>query len=246
MRVCLTLSGGAARGLAHIGVIKALREAGFSIEAISGSSAGALVGAFLAAGYSPGEMVDIAKSISPFKVFKPSIPPKVSLLSPDPVLEFFKGYLPGRFEDLEIPLWVSATDLKRGENVLFHSGELYRPLLASVSIPPFFPPVEFNGYLLNDGGFSNDLPLEPFLNRNCLRVCSDVTPLGEVDRLDNLFEVFFRTLLISIRREKVSKYPLCNLLIIPDLKGFSFVHYRRVEEYVERGYTAAVEALKSL
>ena len=246
MEVCLTLSGGAARGLAHIGVAKALREAGYEIKAVSGSSAGALVGAFLSAGYSPEEMLEIAKSVSPLRVFKPSIPPKVSLLSPQPVLDFFREYLPERFESLKIPLWVSTTDLRRGGNILFHSGELYKPLLASVSIPPFFPPVEYENRLLNDGGFSNDLPVEPFLNGNCLRVCSDATPLGEVKRLDNLLEVFFRTLLISLRWNKVSKYPLCDLLIVPDLRGFSFVNYRRAEDYAERGYTAAVEALKSL
>ncbi len=145
-----------------------------------------------------------------------------------------------------MPLWVSTTDLKRGQNVLFHSGELYKPLLASVSIPPFFPPVEFENRLLNDGGFSNDLPVEPFLKKNCLRVCSDVTPLGEVESLDNLLEVFFRTLLISLRWNKVSKYPLCDLLIIPDLKGLGFVNYRRVQEYARRGYEAALEALKAL
>jgi len=246
MEVCLTLSGGAARGLAHIGVIKALREAGYRIKAVSGSSAGALVGAFFAAGYSPDEMLEIAQSVSPLEVFKPSIPPKVSLLSPEPLLRFFKKYLPERFGDLKVPLWVSTTELKKGKNLLLHSGELYKPLLASVSIPPFFPPVEFENKLLNDGGFSNDLPVEPFLKENGLRVCSDVTPLGEVEKLNNLLEVFFRTLLISLRWNKVSKYPLCDLLIVPDLRGFSFVNYRRAQEYAERGYKATMEALKAL
>ena len=106
--------------------------------------------------------------------------------------------------------------------------------------------MEYENKLLNDGGFSNDLPVEPFLKENCLRVCSDVTPLGEVEKLDNLIEVFFRTLLISLRWNKVSKYPLCDLLIIPDLRGFSFVNYRRAQEYAERGYKATIEALKSL
>ena len=246
MEVCLILSGGAARGLAHIGVLKALREARIKIKAISGSSAGAIVGAFAGAGYTPRQMVEIAKGISPLEVFKPSFPPKVSLLSGKPVEEFFKRYLPPRFEDLETPLWVSATDLKSGEGVLINGGELPKAVAASSALPPFFPPVEREGRLLNDGGFTNDLPVEPFLNLNCFRLCVDVTPLGRKEQFSSAVEITIRSFLIALRRQKVEKYPLCDKVLIPRLEGFGFVNYRAVEGLVERGYESAMEFLKSL
>jgi NTE family protein len=232
--------------LAHIGVLKALLEARIEIKAISGSSAGAVVGAFACAGYSPRQMVEIARTLSPLEVFKPSFPPKVSLFSGKPVEEFFKRYLPPRFEDLKIPLWVSATELKTGEGVLLHRGELPKAVAASSALPPFFPPVELGGRLLNDGGFTNDLPVEPFLNKNCFRLCVDVTPLGRKERFTSAVEITLRSFLIALRRQKVEKYPLCDKVLLPPLEGFSFINYRAVERLVEKGYKSAVEFLKSL
>ncbi|HIQ26418.1 MAG TPA: patatin-like phospholipase family protein [Aquifex aeolicus] len=246
MEICLVLSGGAARGLAHIGVLKALLKGGIKIRAISGSSAGAIVGAFASAGYTPDKMVEIAQSVSPFKVFKPSFPPKVSLLSGKPVEEFFRSFLPKSFEELEIPLWVSATDLKTGEGVLINGGDLPKAVTASSALPPFFPPVELEGRLLNDGGFTNDLPVEPFLRKNCFRLCVDVTPLGEKEKFSSPVDVAIRSLFIALRGIKLQKYTLCDRVLIPDLRGYSFVNYRAVDKLVEKGFECGVEFLKSL
>jgi len=90
--------------------------------------------------------------------------------------------------------------------------------MASASLPPFFEPVEIEGKLYNDGGFSNDLPVEPFLNENCLKVCVDVTPLQPIKGVSNWIETVLRSFLISIRFHKREKYKLCDLVMVPNLK----------------------------
>jgi len=246
--VCLVLSGGAARGLAHIGVYKYLHERGIGIKAVSGSSAGAIVGAFIAAGYKPGEMVRIAKETKPYKVFRPNIPPKVSLFSNKPILEFFRKYLPGRFEDLRIPLYVSETELNGGRNRIFYKGNLISSLTASSALPPFFEPVKIEGKFYNDGGFSNDLPVEPFRGCKCKKLCVDVTPVEPNPEWEpkNFVEITFRSFLIAVRNHKKEKEKLCDIILKPELGDLGFINYLKVEEFVERGYRKAEKSLQNL
>ncbi|HIP98421.1 MAG TPA: hypothetical protein EYH37_03555, partial [Aquifex aeolicus] len=117
---------------------------------------------------------------------------------------------------------------------------------ASSALPPFFPPVELEGRLLNDGGFTNDLPVEPFLRKNCFRLCVDVTPLGEKEKFSSPVDVAIRSLFIALRGIKLQKYTLCDRVLIPDLRGYSFVNYRAVDKLVEKGFECGVEFLKSL
>jgi len=246
MEICLTLSGGAARGLAHIGVYKYLTEQGFTVRAVSGSSAGSIVGAFICTGYTPDQMVEIAKKVSPIKVFKPQLPPKRAFFKNEPILKFFREYLPEKFKDLKVPLFVSTTELNSGQKRLFSEGNLPKAVMASASLPPFFEPVEIEGKLYNDGGFSNDLPVEPFLNENCLKVCVDVTPLQPIRGVSNWIETVLRSFLISIRFHKREKYKLCDLVVVPKFKNLGFVNYKRVEDYVAEGYRAAKEAFSKI
>jgi NTE family protein len=240
---CLIFSGGAARGLACIGVYKYFVENRLPVKAISGNSAGSIVGAFIAAGYTPEQMVEITKNTKPFKVFRPSVPPKVSLFSPKPIKEFLKTYLPERFEDLKIPLFVSATELSTGRNAIFSEGNLIDAVMASAALPPFFPPIEINGKPYNDGVFTNDLPVEPFLNKNCKRVCVDLTPLRENYKPKNAMEITLRSFLIAVRHHKVEKFKFCDYVIQPNFKGLDFVNYLKVEEFVKAGYKATKSIL---
>ena len=241
--VYLICSGGSARGLACIGVYKYLLKRGLTLKGISGNSAGAIVGAFIAAGCTPERMVQIAKETNPLKVFRPSFPPRLSLFSPTPIRNFFRRYLPERFEDLKIPLHVSATDLSTGENRLFSEGNLIDALMATSALPPFFPPVEINGTHYVDGVFSNDLPVEPFLKGSSKRICVDLTPLRGDYTPKNAVEVTLRSFVIAVRHHKVEKFKLCDYLIQPDFRGLGFLNYKKVEEFVEVGYKAAKEVL---
>jgi len=273
-KVCLILSGGAARCLAHIGVYKYLFRNGFEIVGVAGSSGGTVVGAFIAANYLPCQMENLASKIKPYRVLKPAVPPKSSLLSWKPVRRFFKHFLPRRFEELSIPLYASVTDLKTGENFLL-TGSPFIPkpkeeqhpdlpttvgkgnfvvvtnlidaVSASAALPPFFEPVKIDGRLYADGAFTNDLPVEPFLGRkDCLKVCVDVTPIYPTEKLSGMLDYTVRAFVIGIRKHKEEKYHLCDAVIKPNLEGLSFINYTNPSPYVEKGFEAAQKVLAGI
>ena len=119
----IALSGGGARGIAHLGVLKALNEAGINADIISGTSAGALVGALYSAGNSPDECLEIIKKTNALGVVWPSFSWK-GLLSIDKLAAILQDHLPTTFAELENPLIVTATEINQGKSVYFEEGEL--------------------------------------------------------------------------------------------------------------------------
>src|SRR4051812_29128314 len=131
MKIGLALSGGGARGVAHLGVLKALLEHGIEPAMISGVSAGAIAGSLYAAGYQPDEILEIIISTKMFRFLRPAMS-RVGILKMDRTDAIYLKYLTGNsFEALKIPLIVSATNLNRGETVYFDRGELIKPIQAS-------------------------------------------------------------------------------------------------------------------
>lgn len=158
--LAMVLSGGAARGIAHLGVIQALEEVGIRPQAISGVSAGAIVGAFYCNGYSPAEILKIVKGTSIVRTFRPTLSP--GLLKLDKAESVFRKYLQkDTFEKLDMPLFFSACNVDTALVEYYSHGELIPPLLGSISFPPFFRPTRYNGKLLSDGGLINNLPADP-------------------------------------------------------------------------------------
>src|SRR5687767_2157862 len=159
MRFNLALSGGGVRGYAHIGAIKALQELGVEIAAICGGSSGALIGALICDGYSPDEISVIIIGEAP-KVGMSLRHIRRGLLSFSGIEVLMQKHLRSRtFEELGIPLFVTATDLSTGKQHLFSEGELLLPLCASSALPLLLPPVEINGIPYGDAGMSNNLPV---------------------------------------------------------------------------------------
>lgn len=161
-RTGLTLGSGAARGLTHIGVIKALDELDIKIDCISGTSIGALIGAGYAMGMSWQEMEEIALKTDwklMTKIFAPTL--SLSSLTNDRYLnEFLRGVFGDKtFEDLKIPLSVVAADIETGKMVVINSGSILKAVRASISIPVIFSPVSYNSYHLVDGGLVNPTPV---------------------------------------------------------------------------------------
>ena len=160
LKIGLALGSGSAKGLAHIGVIKALVENNIPIDFIAGSSIGALVGAYYAIYKDVDKMEKIALSTNwrtALSLFDPSLSggfvkgSKVENL----IKNWFNGY---NFDDLKIPLTTVATDLISGQEVDINNGDIIKAVRASISIPFIFKPIKYNGYLLADGGLSNPLP----------------------------------------------------------------------------------------
>lgn len=160
-KIALVLSGGGARGLAHIGAIETLESHGYEITSIAGCSMGALIGGMYAAGKLP-EVKDWVLALDRRKVlslvdFSLSL---THLVKGDRVMEALKEIVPDvNIEDLPIPYTAVATDWNSGKEVVFDHGSLYDAIRASISIPLFLNPVRREEMLLVDGGLVNSLPL---------------------------------------------------------------------------------------
>ncbi|MDD3487364.1 MAG: patatin-like phospholipase family protein [Candidatus Moranbacteria bacterium] len=162
-KIGLALGSGGARGLAHIGVIKVLEENNIPIDFIAGSSIGAMIGGFYAAGLSIKEIEEIALNTSWRQIFSVLLDPhlKHGLISGKKVEEFIENYVnEKKFEESKIPFAAVATDLKTGEIVILDKEEMTPAIRASISIPLVFKPVEIAGRTLSDGGLSAPVPVE--------------------------------------------------------------------------------------
>src|SRR6267143_948914 len=161
MKIGLALSGGGARGVAHIGVIKALEELGLTFSCISGTSAGSIVGALYAYGYKPGEMLEVIQHVSIFRSVRPAWT-WTGLLTMDGMKDLLLKYMPeNSFQQLKIPLTIAATEIRFGETHYFTEGELVPAIMASCTVPGVFPPLSLDGGLYVDGGILDNLPVRP-------------------------------------------------------------------------------------
>ena len=162
-KIGLALGSGGSRGLAHIGVIKVLEENNIPIDFIAGSSIGAMVGGFYAAGLSIKEIEEIALSTNWRRLFSVLFDPhlKQGLIGGEKLKTFIENYINGKkFEDCKVPFVTVATDLKTGEVVVLNKGEIAQAIRTSISIPLVFKPAEINGRMLVDGGLSAPVPVE--------------------------------------------------------------------------------------
>jgi NTE family protein len=246
-KIGLVLSGGGARGFAHLGVIQALNEAGIVPDVISGTSAGAIVGALYADGYAPTEIMKIMNSNSRLRYIRLTVP-KEGLLQISGVVRILRDCLRSKtFEELKIPLFVTATDLNHGRAVYFSEGELLNPVVASASIPVLFKPVIINNIQYVDGGVLDNLPIRPIENKCRFIIGSFVNPTGYDDNISNLISIAERTFLLSMSKEVLEKSKRFDLLIAPlELRNYKILDPEKSEEVFQVGYQATKEKLKDI
>ena len=160
----VALGGGGMKGWAHLGVISVLERYGLHPDVVSATSAGALIGAFWAAGYSVDEMRQLMREQRTNRMFTVRFD-GVGLFSQDGLRAYLEAHLGDRtFADLPIPLRVIATDLETGREVILRSGRVVDALLASSAMPGVFAPVEIDGQLLVDGGLMNNVPVSALVH----------------------------------------------------------------------------------
>ncbi len=161
-KIGLALGSGGAKGLAHIGVLKALEKEGIDIDHIAGTSIGSIIGTYYAAHPSLVKLEEFVFSLNRrmgFKLFDPVL--RGGIIKGNKVEMFISQMLDGAsFESLRIPLSVIATDMKSAEEVVIRSGDLVKAIRASISVPPVFAPVKYNNKLLADGGLSDPVPVD--------------------------------------------------------------------------------------
>ncbi len=243
-KIGLVLSGGAVRGLAHIGALKALEEKGIKPSVISGVSAGSIVGAFYCNGYTPDEMKEIAINTNFLQYVKPAIPKK-SFFYFNHFEKFLKKYLKKKnIEDLEIPFYICATNLNKGIPEYFNKGDLINTVKASSSIPILFEPVKIGEYPYVDGGIMNNLPVEPIKEKVDYIIGIDVNPLESEKDFGNIISISVRTLFLAFRANIEPRKNMCDLFIQPkDLSDIGLYSIWKAEEAIEIGYEA-VKRLK--
>lgn len=241
------LSGGGCRGFAHLGAVKALQESGIYSSEISGTSSGAIAGAFLANGFSPDEIKEIFLEKLKFNILTRS-GFNFGLISMKNIRVFLQKNLRyKKFEDLPIPFYATATSFLDGSQHIFSSGNLIDAIIASSSIPVVFPPVVIQGVPYVDGGLSNNLPIEPFIKSKKDIVCIHVNPIRSFKRGESVFNVMDRAIHLSFREKVSQSSDGCFLFIEPqELEGYGLFDIQKISEIVDIGYGFTKKLLLSL
>jgi NTE family protein len=240
----LVLSGGGARGFAHLGLLQALNDAGIYPDVLSGTSAGAIAGALYADGHKPREILNIMNGGSRLDFMRPALP-REGLLQIGGVAKILRAHLrASTFEELQIPLFVTATDLNDGKAKYFSEGELIEPVIASSSIPILFQPVMINNRLYVDGGVMDNLPVSPIEDKCRFLIGSFVNPVGYMEKVSGLISIAERTFMLSMSKEILEKSDKFNILISPpELRNFKILDPEKAEDLFNVGYKATITTL---
>lgn len=248
-KIGLALSGGGARGVAHIGVLKALAENGIEIDCVSGASAGAIIATLHAAGLSIDQMLEIVAESSLFKAFK-LVVPNTGLTS----LSYLKGKLTelislDDFSILSKPVFIAISNLNKGTLVVKSDGPLFDVVTASSSVPLIFKPVEIAGETYVDGGLLCNLPVEPLKEVADYIIGVDVMPSVEVENksLNGWVGITTRCFELSIHANTIPQKKLCDQVV--EVKGVVKYHifqFNKYKEIYELGYQAAMEKMDKM
>ncbi|MDI3538498.1 MAG: hypothetical protein PWP12_576 [Bacillota bacterium] len=246
-RIALALGAGAARGLAHIGVLQVLQEAGVEVQYLAGTSVGALVAALFAAGVDLYELEKMGKALK-LKHLVDFVLPGPGLIGGEKLRGFLNLFLRGKaFDDLFHPLAVVATDLQTGEEVVIREGPVVEAVLASCAIPGVFVPVRYGGRLLVDGGLVDRVPVQVAQGMGAeLVVAVDVGPSLKASRLRSLPEITIQA--IDIMQEEVMrlKARTADVFIRPPVGEFSALRLDKGAELIRLGRMAAEKALPAI
>ena len=241
----MVLSGGGARGFAHIGVLKALNEEGFYPDVISSVSSGSIIGSLYCDGISPDEIFKIFNDNRVKKFWELTIP-KRGLLKVSGLLKILKENLKSKnIEDLKIPFYIAATDLNNGKCVYFTKGDIIKSVIASSSIPILFQPVEIDGITYVDGGVMNNLPVQP-LEAICeIIIGVHLNPTSTRDKFTKLMHIAERCFHLGIEKtvKNISENK-CDIFIEPsELGKYGLLDMSYGKEIFDIGYNSTKKAI---
>ncbi|KMQ50557.1 putative patatin-like phospholipase [Chitinispirillum alkaliphilum] len=282
-RFALVLSGGGARGLAQIGVLKAFEENGLRPDLIVATSMGSIIGGLYACGLSPEQIYQFTQNLDwgnlinddakrdnlfvnqkqfnvnyLFELFfdqrlRPVFPSSIShgqsfyqILTP---LLLPAQYRAGNdFSNLPISLRIVTTDILTGNRVVLRDGNLARAIRASSTVPLAFSPLKYDGMVLMDGGLASNIPVETAIEEMAdFVVAVDVTSsLLQKPDLDNPVRLVNQLVAIGIEKNKNRERVLADIVITPDLEGFSNTNFRNHDTLVQIGYLAAMEQMDEI
>lgn len=245
-RLGVALSGGGARGFAHVGALKALEEAGMKPDVIAGVSAGAVAAVMYAAGVPLDEMLSLFTSTKFTDFARPSLIHGDGMFS----LMRFKQFIEeatgiDRLENLRIPTYVGVTDLDHGEPAEFHEGPLGERVVASCSIPIVFSPVEIDGIHYVDGGVLRNLPAWIIREKCETLIGINVSPLRTFEYKKSFLDIGMRTYNLMAKANQQQDMDICDHVIItPELIHYQVFNLKDIHKAYLSGYSAAHRAIR--
>jgi NTE family protein len=244
----IALGGGFARGIAHIGVLKVLEEENIPIAFMAGTSVGALIGAAYCSGVSVADLELIATRVR-FKHFARWTLSRYGFASNQRMIGFLSSVLKVKtFEELRIPLAVTATDFSTGAGVVFHSGPLVDPVRASCAYPGMFQPVKVRGHLLVDGMLTHTVPTVPLREMGAEHVLAvhlkGTWTNGDGPR--HLFDVIGQCFAIAQEMNCDRWKQAADLVIEPDVKGYKYDDFEHSGALIRAGEAVTRAALAEL
>jgi|GEM_PF-79470 len=248
VRVAVALGGGAVRGTAHIGVLRALEEAGIQVDLVVGTSAGSLVGALYAGGLSCERMESLLGSVGWMDIAEPAWP-RGGFLTSRRMRGFFDRFIgPKRVDELAIPFAAVAGDATTGQEVILREGPVADVVRASTAIPGIFRPVELDGRLLVDGVVVNNVPASVARALGAdLVIAVDITEYNfAAGAPRSLAEALMRAFDIMARQTINASLEWADVVIRPQVGGLNGFRFKNAPEYVRRGYAAARAAIPEI
>jgi len=240
----LALSGGGARGYAHLGALKAMNERGIYPDVISGTSVGSLIGVLYADGYTPDEMLSFAHSLKLRELVESTIP-RDGFFKASGIGAILRKYLRAKtFEELKLPMNVVASDIEYGEVKVFNEGKIIPAVVASCSVPIVFTPVEIDGHHYVDGGLLKNFPVS-ILRGECDKVIGiDISPVISVKYDRSMKYIVERAMNYMVGANTIEEREACDYLIeSPEVSKYSLFDFNHVEDIYKEGYETACRYL---
>ncbi len=242
----IALSGGSARGFAHIGVLRALDEHNMSPDIISGTSMGALVGVLYAAGHSPDHILKLIKKDKAYNMVSLRLGQK-GFFELNAVKRILKAEIPeDDFSALQKPFYLSVANISDGKNeVKGERGPLFDYVLASCSVPVIIIPQVIEGKTYIDGGLFDNLPAASIRDKCQTLIGVHVNYTGPREQINGMNDIAQRTFSLGVEQNVSKSRDMCDFMIEPeDMKNYSLLDFDSVDEIVDIGYDAAIKLIK--
>lgn len=245
-KIGLALSGGGVKGFAHAGAIKAMEEQGIRPDIISGTSAGAIVGALYSSGYSPDDICSLFKQ-KDFNDFVKITLPKSGLFATESFLKFLRQSIKyENLEDLPTPLVVTATNLDKGTSITFDKGNIAERVMASACIPVIFKPVIIKGNKFVDGGIFKNFPVSPIRDLCEFIIGINASPLTTEKYSDNIVAIAERSYHFMFKANTFGDKAMCDIVVeVKNVMQYKTFDLKKVDIIFEQGYLAMKKALEN-
>jgi len=250
-KVALVLGGGAARGFAHVGVIRVLEQEKIPIDMIIGTSVGSLIGAIYASDLNSFELEWTAFTLERDNLMDYGIFSAVTAMGPvkgDKLEEFVKTKVPvANIENLKLPFAAIATDLNRGTRVVLDSGSVARAVRASSAIPGVFNPVDYQGKLLVDGGVIDNLPIAVGREKGAdIVIAVDISENVVNFNITNMVDVMLQAVTIITAENTKVKRKAADVLIAPAVGSVGMLDFTQKKRCMQAGIEAAQKSMPEI